>query len=114
MAGHGNKYEIIFDISRYIARSLTELQRITIRDTAFTRSLSMFDSSAAIFSISCSNGQGGEEGNNLANFLSKESGRTVYSLNRPGNLCDFKVKSFYPFVLENAHVGRNALYVARP
>ena len=101
-SGHGTSETLSFGGKRNSKRNdwkSHEEHYLDIEDNELDRHLSKLHSDAVIFPFSCSNGYGGEDADNLANFMkSKAGGRKLFSSTIDLKLGEeTRINQAYPF-----------------
>lgn len=117
LAGHGTETTLSLGGGGLFEKGMKgERYKIDLTDNEFAKHLKKLDKDAVIFLFSCSNGQGGENAGNLANFITKLSaGRQVISSVTLLNGGEIVVDSIYPFDLRivDSESGKDITYKNR-
>lgn len=103
LGGHGSPNSIYLGNSggRLSIAGKEDSYYIDISDTELKNYLDKLNSNAIVFLYSCSNGEGGKNRKNLANFVSgMGNGKKVISSKKPFSDQDIKINSIYPFDIE--------------
>jgi hypothetical protein len=101
LAGHGSKDSLSLsesDLRLFSSTKDDERYKIDKTDSELGKYLSKLEKNATIFLLSCSNAEGGEEADNLANYVIKlAGGRKVIASKKPFGFKEIEINSLYPF-----------------
>ncbi|MBM3200182.1 hypothetical protein FJZ53_04545 [Candidatus Woesearchaeota archaeon] len=101
LSGHGTPKTLSLGIETPQNFLEYEQYLIDTSDDELSKHLSKLSPNAVIFLNSCSNAQGGEKADNLANFVIKNSGgRKVIASKETFEGKDVRIKSLYPFDIQ--------------